>query len=189
MSTLFTFESQSVDPDDRLKTSIVVKIKHVKTEEYISTASSIERPVSTKNIRGLDDDKQFETDGKKGKSPFKLNTKSSIGTDIAKHYLEASENSKDEDAFIIEQVPHDYLQDCLSIHSAIPVLKEYVWEIRMGKGERIKNKERMKSIEDLLSHLIFFVTVTEDRDPFTCKGIPFSGRQKLMRELKFIEIL
>lgn len=188
--TLFTLESQSVDPDERLKPSIVVKIKHLQTNTYISTSSNIERPTSVKNFGGVEENKLDENQpGFKGPSPFKLNSSSTVGTDIAKHYLEASEISKDEDAFIIEQTSQEYIKDCLSIHAAIPFLKEYVHELRTGKQERMKNKERMKKMEALLTNIIFFVTDTEDSDPFTCEGIPFMERQKLMRELKVIEIL
>jgi len=188
--TLFTLESQSVDPDERLKPSIVVKIKHLQTNTYISTSSNIERPTSVKNFGGVEENKLDENQpGFKGPSPFKLNSSSTVGTDIAKHYLEASEISKDEDAFIIEQTSQEYIKDCLSIHAAIPFLKEYVHELRTGKQERMKNKERMKKMEALLTNIIFFVTDTEDSDPFTCEGIPFRERQKLMRELKVIEIL
>lgn len=83
------------------------------------------------------------------------------------HNLEGNAISKDEDAFIIEQTLPEYIKDCLSIHAAIPFLKEYVWEIRTGKNEKINNKERMKKMEQLLTNLIFFVTDTEDSDPLT----------------------
>lgn len=59
----------------------------------------------------------------------------------------------------------------------------------MGRDEKLRNKERMKKVELLITDLIFFITETEDTDPFTCEGIPNKERQKLMRELKVIEIL
>lgn len=183
---MFIVESQSVDPDERLKPSIVVKIKHCKTSTYISTSSNIERPTSARQNK--EEEEERRNAKSEGPSPFKLNTRTSIGTDIAKHYLEASIVSKDEDAFVVEQIDPEYIKDCLSLHAAIPVLKEYVLEIRTGKDEKLRNKERMKRMEEILTHLIFFVTDTEGSDPFTCEGIPFPGRQKLMRELKMIEI-
>ena len=82
-----------------------------------------------------------------------------------------------------------YIRDCFLIHTAIPTLKEYVWDIRMGREERVKNKDRMKNLEQLLTELIFFITETEESDPFVCEGIPYKSRQKLMRELKVVEVL
>ena len=81
-----------------------------------------------------------------------------------------------------------YIRDCYLIHTAIPILKEYVWDIRMGREDKIKNKIESR-VEQLLIELIFFVTETEDNDPFLCEGIPYKGRQKLMRELNLVEVL
>lgn len=90
---------------------------------------------------------------------------------------------------MIEQTQTDYIQDCLTIHAAIPLLKEYVSDIRNGREEKLRNKERMRKIENLLTEVIFFVTETEDSDPYTCEGIPYKERQKLLRELKIVEVL
>ena len=47
----------------------------------------------------------------------------------------------------------------------------------------------MKSFEDLLSNMVFFVTKTDSEDPFTCEGQPIIQNQKYMRELKVIDLL
>jgi hypothetical protein len=190
-ATLFTLESQSVDPDERLKTSIVVKIKHVETNFYISTSSSIERPRTVVSQNPNIEEEKFVKDfvDRKDTRSFKLNTRSTLEADIAKHNLECSLKSKDEDAFIIELTTKEYIRDCMTIHAAIPMLKEYVWDIRMKREEKMRNKDRMKKIENILTELIFFVTETEDSDPFTCEGIPYKERQKILRELKVVEIL
>jgi len=88
--TLFTVESQSVDPDERLKSSIVVKIKHIMTNTYVSTSSSIERPRTEVNHAKNLEEQDYEIAEANGKSKgsFKLNTSSQIDTDIAKHFLE-----------------------------------------------------------------------------------------------------
>lgn len=168
-ATLFTLESQSVDPDERLKASIVVKIKHVETNFYISTSTSIERPITEVNQNHNIEEEKLSKDSldRKATRSFKLNTKSTLEADIAKHHLECSSKPKDEDAFIIEPTTKEYIQDCMTIHAAIPLLKEYVWDIRMGREEKMRNKDRMKKIENILTELIFFVTETEDSDPFT----------------------
>ena len=47
----------------------------------------------------------------------------------------------------------------------------------------------MKFIESILTELIFFAIQTEDKDPLTWEGEPSKDRQKLIRELKLIEVL
>lgn len=44
-------------------------------------------------------------------------------------------------------------------------------------------------VEQLLTNMVFFLTETESRDPFTCEGIPFKKRQKQMRETRVIDKL
>lgn len=45
-----------------------------------------------------------------------------------------------------------------------------------------------RSIE-LLSSLIFYVTTTEDDNPYTCEGIPNKRRQKILRELDICSLV
>lgn len=189
-NSLFSFESQSVDPDERLKSSIVVKIKNVATNSYISTTMATD-PRSLKKVDSLNLDFEMNTNqqAEKFKGPFKMNNLMSIDADVGKHPLVATTVAKDEDAFIIEQTQENYTRDCLQIHSAIPILKEYCWDLRKGYKDKVTSKERMKRVEKTLSELIFFVTDTEDKDPLTCEGIPNQQRQKLIRELNVIEIL
>ena len=37
--------------------------------------------------------------------------------------------------------------------------------------------------------MIFFITETENKDPFTCEGIPNQKRQKYLREIRIIDLL
>ena len=111
-NTLFTLESQSVDPDDRLKSSIVVKIKNVATNSYISTSTSLDRSSLRKTEAMTTDlDLAMQDNVSKVKGPFKLNEKSIQDSDVLKIPLVASIVSKDEDAFIIETINNDYARD------------------------------------------------------------------------------
>ena len=47
----------------------------------------------------------------------------------------------------------------------------------------------MKSFEDLLAKIVFFITKTDSNDPFTCEGQPVVQNQKYMRELKVVDLL
>ena len=77
----------------------------------------------------------------------------------------------------------------MQIHSAIPLFKGYISDLKKKKLDTIKNKDKMKTIENILTELIFFVIKTDDKNPLTCEGEPNKDRQKLIRELKFIEVL
>ena len=109
-NTLFTLESQSVDPDNRLKSSIVVKIKNVATNSYVSTSASVDKS-SLRKTETFMGDIDINTNDKdiKFTGPFKLNAKSTVDSDILKIPLVASTVSKDEDAFTIEPVNSDYV--------------------------------------------------------------------------------
>jgi len=47
----------------------------------------------------------------------------------------------------------------------------------------------MKAFEELLTKLVFFLTITDVKDPFTCEGTPIKQNQKYFRELKVIDLL
>ena len=189
-NTLFTLESQSVDPDDRLKSSIVVKIKNIATNSYISTSASLDKSSLRKTEAFMNDiDLNTNEKDEKFKGPFKINMKSILDSDVLKIPLIASTVSKDEDAFIIEMANSDYIRDWLRIHSAIPILKGYITDLKKKREDVIRSKDKMKIIENILIGLIFFVIETDEKDPFICEGEPNKDRQKLIRELKFVEIL
>lgn len=83
---------------NKLKSSIVWKIKHVLTNTYVSTSTSIGRIG-----KSLDQIKQENSRGEKIKidGPYKQNTRSAIDTDIAVHSLEGLVDAHDEDAFVL----------------------------------------------------------------------------------------
>jgi hypothetical protein len=75
----------------------------------------------------------------------------------------------------------------LFIHSSIPSIKEFIYIVR---NEPLQLKSPyMKSFEDLLAKIVFFITRTDSTNPFTCEGQPIVQNQKYMRELKVIDLL
>ena len=64
----------------------------------------------------------------------------------------------------------------------------YTRYLRADRIDEIKD-DHYRKIIDLLTKLIFFIIDTEGSDPITCTGEPSKIRQKLMRELRVIELL
>lgn len=96
--------------------------------------------------------------------------------------------SKEDDVFILKKAPQKEVQDIMFIHSCIPVLKQFIFQIRRKQIEKF-SLPYFSHFEKLLGSLIFFVTETESKDPFTCEGIPFKERQKYLRETRAIDLL
>lgn len=82
---------------------------------------------------------------------------------------------KEEDVFIIKKADNSEISDVLFIHSCVDFIKQYLYYIRKKMVENL-TVTYFVQIEELLSNLIFFITETESRDPFTCEGIPFKKR-------------
>jgi len=47
----------------------------------------------------------------------------------------------------------------------------------------------LKEFEELITGLIYFVCITDNANPFTCEGIPNVQSQRILRELKLIDLL
>ena len=73
-----------------------------------------------------------------------------------------------DDVFILNKCKEDEIQNLLFIHSSIPSIKEFIYIVR---NEPLQLKSPyMKSFEDLLAKIVFFITKTDSTDPFTCEG-------------------
>lgn len=92
-----------------------------------------------------------------------------------------------DDVYILEKFSPKEVQNILFVQSSVPRIKEFLYYIR---NDPIHLKSPyMKNFEDLLSKLVFFLTNTTSKDPFTCEGIPIKQNQKYFRELKVIDLL
>jgi len=75
-----------------------------------------------------------------------------------------------DDVFILNKYNDVEVQSILFIHSSIPSIKEFIYIVR---NEPIQLKSPyMKGFEDLLAKIVFYITITESTDPFTCEGQP-----------------
>ena len=95
---------------------------------------------------------------------------------------------KEDDIFILRKADESEINDVLFIHSCVPTLKNFIYNVRMNQLDKF-NVGYMTHLEKILSNLIFFVTETENKDAFTCEGIPNQKRQKYLREIRIIDLL
>jgi hypothetical protein len=95
---------------------------------------------------------------------------------------------KEEDVFIIKKAEPSEIADVLFVHSCVDLLKNFLYYVRTKNTEAL-SVTYFVQIEDLLASMIFFLTETESSDPFTCEGLPFKKRQKVMRETRVIDLL
>jgi hypothetical protein len=96
-----------------------------------------------------------------------------------------------DDVFILEKVSTEELQPVLFIHSCIPKIKEFTYNLRFTTSGSLSSPY-MKSFEDLLQGLVLFMLspfVEDDPDPFTCDGDANPQNQKFLREIKIIDLL
>lgn len=80
------------------------------------------------------------------------------------------------------------ISDVLYIHSCVDSLKSFLNYIRKKDNENL-TVTYFVQLELLLTDLVFFLTETESKDPYTCEGIPYKKRQKYMRETRVIDLL
>ena len=102
--------------------------------------------------------------------------------------VELSPKAANKDAFLISVVSENEVKDLLFVQTVGGNLYTFSKYLRSKKFNEITQDMYSKVIENL-SKLIFFVTKTESTDPVRCEGIPIKSRQKLMRELRIIELL
>ena len=67
-------------------------------------------------------------------------------------------------------------------------MKQFIYHIRKANLAAL-NLSYFALVEEVLTSMIFFITETESKDPYTCEGIPNKKRQRYIRELNVIELL
>jgi len=95
----------------------------------------------------------------------------------------------DEDVFMFEIPDEKEIGDILYLHSFVGIFKEFTAHCIKRDVDVLRNTNYQESIIKTLKKLVFFVTVTEEKDPFYCEGLPNLERQKYIRELKVVEAL
>ena len=92
-----------------------------------------------------------------------------------------------DDVFIIEKVDVKEVEAVLFIHSCIPKIKEFSFNLQYNTSTM--SSPYLKTFEELLRGLVFFVIETDSKDPFSCDGSPIVQNQKFLREIKIIDLL
>lgn len=92
-----------------------------------------------------------------------------------------------DDVFILEKYDPMEVQANLFIQSCVPPIKEFIYITRVKSNDL--RGPYMKSFEELLTKMLFFLIKSENDDPFKSDGAPNRYRQKYFRELKIIDLL
>ena len=103
--TLFQLESQSVDPDPRVKSSIALKIKHILTGTFIGTkeGTMVKEKMHRKGTT-IDTDRVDA----RSSSVFKKMARWPDSENIERLEIQMLVGSRDEDAYMMEIVPEEY---------------------------------------------------------------------------------
>ena len=103
-----------------------------------------------------------------------------------RHKVLLEGESQDEDAFFVTEVDQEEVNDIFLIQGAIDKLK---WFGEVCQAGMTIGRELFLETEEILISMVFFTTKTDEKNPFTCEGIPIRKRQKLLREMHFAEVL
>ena len=103
-------------------------------------------------------------------------------------YMDTQKSS--EHTFVVEKLDDSEKKDVLFAASALTRLHFLRDVIKAQQTEYLTSDYLTKALETL-EQLIFFVVKVEDitPDPFTCEGLTWSNRQRLLKDMKLIEVL
>lgn len=212
-TSLLNFISTTVDSDNRIRAGTSLKIQDAYGRKFLSTKADKEW---TGGVQGGGERSNFKEGMRKMSGTSisdiigeaeQLNASNIQGTrnkgkstgiynplDDEELYncrnciVELQSNASNEDTFMIIPVDETEVKDLLFIQTVASQLNRYTKYLRAREMEKI-TKAKYTKIIDLLTRLIFFIIETEGEDPVTCTGYPIKNRQKLMRELRVLELL
>ena len=75
-----------------------------------------------------------------------------------------------DDVFAIQKHDLNEVKSILFVHSCVPRIKEFIYIIRNDPFSL--KSPYMKSFEELLVKMVFFITKTDSEDAFKCEGVP-----------------
>lgn len=202
-----------MDSDNRIRSGTSLKIQSAKSREYLSTKADQEwtggvqgggersntragaRPKPKNSIDDLIGEVEtYETPGIVGTRNKGKRTGIYHPLDDDELYncrnnvIELSKKASDEDAFLITSVDELEVKDLLFIQTVSAQLYRYTKYLRANRMDEI-DKDTYTYIKHILTQLIFLVTNTDSTDAENCEGYPIKSRQKLMRELRVVELL
>lgn len=112
---------------------------------------------------------------------------------VARYAVTARKEKSNENAFQIIKVDENEKQEILFVASVYSTLLRFINVIKANKKELLSN-ELVKKVTKALSSMIFFVIKTESAedqliDPVECEGISQVTRQKILKDMRIIELL
>ena len=212
--SLFNLYSTTVESDNNIRSGNSLKIQSTKTRQYLSTKGDKEwtegkqggggnRRVSKAATRdpngkasiddligevGLNESRIKGTRNKGKKTQIFNPLDEDVLYNNKNNVIELNKTAANEDVFMITLVEPQEVHDLLFGHTVATQLYGYTKYLRANKMDMI-SQDLFEMVINILSELIFFVTKTEANDPETCEGYPINSRQKLMRELKVVDLL
>lgn len=102
--------------------------------------------------------------------------------------IHCKKNRTNENTYKIVRLTEEEKRNLLFVNSAYDILVRFINIIKNNSKEAMTNKI-LKNTSNTLVALIFFVVKTENDDPIECEGIPLIKRQKIMKDMKIIELL
>lgn len=75
-----------------------------------------------------------------------------------------------DDVYILQKYDTNVVNKILYLQSCVPKINEFTYNLRLNPVDL--KPPYIKVFEELLSKMVFFVTATDMKDPFTCEGTP-----------------
>lgn len=73
-----------------------------------------------------------------------------------------------DDVYILQKFSIEKVKRILYLQSCVPKIKEFTYNLRLSPVDL--KPPYIKVFEELLGRLVFFVTKSESKNPFTCEG-------------------
>lgn len=105
-----------------------------------------------------------------------------------RHGIHCKRSRTNENTYKIVRLTEEEQRNILFVNSAYDILVRFINIIKNSSKEAMTSKI-LKNTSNTLVALIFFVVKTENEDPIECEGIPLIKRQKIMKDMKIIELL
>ena len=213
-NSMFNLYSTTIQSDNSIRSASSLKIQSTVTQQYLSTKGDKEwtegkqggggnrqvsraaprNPSAKTSLEDLIGEVGLNESGIKGtrNKGKKTGIYNPLDEDVLynnkNNVIELNKTAANEDVFMISLVEPQEVEDLLFAHTVSTQLYSYTKLLRADQMDMI-SQEMYDKVINILSELIFFITKTDSNDPETCEGYPIISRQKLMRELRIVDLL
>ena len=181
------------DPEERK--DLYICPKPLKEEDAIGHADE-NAPSSSDEWNSEEDEDVIDDESSDGNASAEVDPETKVFTPMIEDETSNVQRAKvrirghanEEDWFMIVRVSSEEVRDVLFLQSGLTPMKEYISALREEEDER-PAEDLASGVQDILAQMIFFITDTQENNPYMCEGIPRRERQKLMRELRIVDLL